>query len=100
MPVYVWRDGHWCDKRTGERMPIPEREGVCAPRAVIGDIEPYRSPVSGDVISGRAAKRDDLKRHECVDARELPSPTGGKFRSAKFAAKHGMPAHMVKEASE
>ena len=96
MAVYVWRDGHWRDKKTGELMPLPEREGPCAPMAIIGDIAPYQSPVSGEVVTGRAGKRDDLKRHGCVDAADLPSPTGGKVRKVETIRKYNLPETMLK----
>ena len=38
---------------------------------LIRDIEPYRSPISGRVVSTRAERRADLQRHGCVDARDL-----------------------------
>lgn len=94
MPVYVWREGHWRDKATGERAPM--RDGLCTPMFV-HDIAPYQSPVTGEVISGRAAKRDDLKRHNCVDAADLPSPTGGKFRTRKMVEKYRLPENLLKE---
>lgn len=34
---------------------------------VQGDIQAYESPVDGRYISGRAARRDDLLRHNCVE---------------------------------
>jgi len=34
---------------------------------VIKDIDPYVSIATGDVVSGRAAKREDLKRSGCVE---------------------------------
>lgn len=34
---------------------------------VQGDIPAYESPVDGRYISGRAARRDDLLRHNCVE---------------------------------
>jgi hypothetical protein len=96
MPVYVYRDGRMVDKHTGEPMnPEPLSGPFPAPR-VVGDIEPYQSPIDGRYISGRAAKADDLKRHNCVDARELPSPTGGKLRNRKFAEKRGL-THLLAE---
>ena len=41
-----------------------------APRAsrrlqIVADIEPYDSPVDGAYVGGRAAQREDLKRHHC-----------------------------------
>ena len=62
----------------------------------IPDIAPYQSPVTGEYISGRRAKADDLARNNCVDAADLPRVTDGKFRSRKFAEKRGL-THLLKE---
>ncbi len=64
----------------------------------IPDIQPYLSPVDGKYVSGRKAKQDDLKRNNCVDAADLPSPTGGKLRNKKFAKKWNMEHHLSEEA--
>lgn len=97
MPVYVFRGGRMVDKATGEPM-LPEgpREGPFPCPMTFGDIEPYRSPVDGRYVSGRRAKRDDLKRTGCVDAADLPSPTQGRFRNRRFAEKRGL-THLLKE---
>jgi hypothetical protein len=34
---------------------------------IMPDIEPYESPVDGRVVSGRASRREDLKRNGCVE---------------------------------
>ena len=90
---YRWDDDRrwFFHVETGEpapRLPCP------APH--IPDIAPYRSPVTGEYISGRRAKRADLDRHNCIDAGDMPSPTGKKFRDKEFAAKRGL-THMLKE---
>lgn len=90
MGIYVWRDGSFFDKRTGKEMILPKRERITTP-FVLSDIPEYKSPIDGRVISSRSARRDDLKRHNCVDARDFPSPTGGKFKNKEFCAKHGLP---------
>jgi len=38
-----------------------------SPPMVRGDLPPYESPVTGTLIQGRAARREDLKRHDCVE---------------------------------
>lgn len=35
------------------------------------DLPGYQSPVTGAWIEGRAARREDLRRHNCTDARDL-----------------------------
>jgi hypothetical protein len=92
MPTYrVADDGSLIDKETGNKL-IIERGTICAPM-IISDIQPYRSPVSGEYVGGRAAKREDLKKHDCVDANEL-RPSFGKrngVKSEKWAKRLGLP---------
>ena len=89
MGAYVWRNGAFVDKQTGEAMHKPFAGQVCMP-TVISDIPEYRSPIDGKPITSRSARREDLKRNNCVDARDFPSPTGGKIRNKAFAAKRGL----------
>ena len=96
MPIYVLRDGRMVDKATGEPMnEVPHVGPFPCPRS-IPDIEPYVSPIDGRYIGGRRSRRDDLDRYNCIDANELPSPTGGKLRNRKFAKKWGL-EHMLSE---
>lgn len=71
-------------------MPVPENASICAP-AIISDIPEYASPIDGRLISSRSARREDLKRNNCVDGRELASPTQGKFLNRAFCEKRGLP---------
>lgn len=71
MPTYIMRNGLLVDKHTGERMPLPADWKPVAPR-VQADIEPFLSPVTGEVIGGNAQRREDLKRHDCIDGRDIP----------------------------
>ncbi len=92
MPTYrVAEDGSLIDKETGQKLVIERRE-ICAPM-IITDIEPYRSPVSGEYVGGRAAKREDLKKHDCVDANDLRAPFGQRkgVKSGKWAKRLGLP---------
>jgi hypothetical protein len=87
MPRYVWKDGHFRDPRTGEPMPLPERDTICMPR-VISDLPDYVSPVTGQVVSGRAARREDLKRNDCVELDPPKRPRG--YKNPSFAHKRGL----------
>ena len=92
MPTYrVAEDGSLIDKATGEKL-VTKRSEICAPM-IISDIEPYRSPVSGEYVGGRSAKREDLKKHDCIDANEL-RPSFGKrkgVKSEKWTKRLGLP---------
>lgn len=89
MAVYVWRDGHWVDKKTGERMNVPERKELQLPRAYWRDIPEYRSPIDGRLISSRSERREDLKRNGCVEIDPPKKPRG--YKNPRFARKHGLP---------
>jgi hypothetical protein len=99
MAVYVCRDGRMVDKATGEPMNRGPHEGPFPCPRVVSDIEPYLSPVSGEVIGGNRQKRADLDRHNCIDTAELPRREGwGTFKNKKFAAKHGMTHRLAEDA--
>lgn len=86
---YVWKgDGFYAPD--GTPMDLPFAGQVVMP-AVISDIPEYASPIDGKMITSRSHRREDLKRNNCVDARDFPSPTGGKFRNKRFCEKHGLP---------
>lgn len=88
--IYVWRDGCFRDKKTGEPMDVPVRDEICLP-SVVSDIPEYASPIDGRLISSRSERREDLKRNNCVDARDFPSATNGKFLNKEFCQKRGLP---------
>ena len=94
MTVYVYRDGRMVDRDTGEPMVSGPYRPVTP--QVVHDIAPYQSPVSGEVISGRRAKRADLERNNCIDANDLPRKTDGTYRNRQFAEKRGL-THLLKE---
>ncbi len=91
MTVYVSRNGVMVNKATGEPMLTPEerKQPIALPH-VISDIEAYRSPIDGRVVNSRSDRRDDLKRHGCVEYEPSISPTKGKIRNKAFAAKRGL----------
>lgn len=92
MAKYIFKDGHFRDPQTGEPMEIPKRDHLAVPQ-VIHDIEPYESPIDGKVISGRAARREDLKKHDCIPYDEIKRQTApeGKFKNKRFSEKWGLP---------
>jgi hypothetical protein len=71
MPKYVLRANGWVDPDTGQPMPIPQRDGICVP-TIRGDIPDYVSPVTGKVVSGRAARRDEMAKHDLVEVPPRP----------------------------
>ena len=98
--VYDRELGIMVDKETRAPMVDPTAPYVPSAPISIADIEPFRSPVSGEYISGRRAKRADLDRHNCIDANELPSKTGGKLKNKRFAKKWGMEHLLHDDAKE
>ena len=56
---------------------------------VRGDLKPYRSPVTGKVIEGRVARREDLARSGC---REVdPSEYKPVYKNYEFCQKRRLP---------
>jgi len=81
--TYVWRNGQFVDKKTGEPA-ANKTDTICMPY-VRGDIAPYTSPVTGEVIDGRAARRYDLEKHNCY---EVDPPKNKYLKNERFAKKH------------
>lgn len=88
MPTYVMKQGLLVDKHTGERMPLPADWKPATPR-ILPDMEPFVSPVSGELIGGRAQRREDMKRHDCIDGRDIPRRPY--VLSEKYAKITGLP---------
>lgn len=90
MARYVWDKTlmKFVDPKTRELMPITDDNAICTPQ-IISDIEPYRSPVDGGYVGGRASRREDLKKHDCVPYEPTKSKPKG-FANPKFAKKHGV----------
>lgn len=91
MTRYVYRDGTWRDS-AGNPMDVPDR--IATPMFA-SDIEPYKSPIDGRVIGGRAARRDDLARNNCVPYEPMGNAPKG-LKNPKYAQKHGV-MHLLSE---
>lgn len=57
---WVWRNGQKTEV-TADYRPAPRHHNV------IGDIQPYRSMATGEIIGGRRQHRDHLKAHGLVE---------------------------------
>lgn len=90
MARYVWDTSlkKFVDPKTREPMPVKDDNAICTPM-IISDIEPYRSPIDGAYVGGRASRREDLKKHDCVPYEPTKSKPKG-FANPKFAKKHGL----------
>lgn len=91
MPVYIHdpETGRMIDKATGEPMVSDEQLKTVPPLpATFGDIPGYESPITGEWIEGRRAKRYDLEKHNCIDANEISKPK--KLKNERFVKKHGL----------
>lgn len=83
MTVYVFRNGQYVDKRTGEPMlSEQDRAKPIAAPMVVSDIPAYASPLGDGVIEGRAARREHFRR---TNTREV-DPSEWKSRSDQFKA--------------
>lgn len=65
-------DGKW------ELVPIDE-DSAPQVHAVFGDVQPYKSQITGEWIDGRKQHRDHLKRHNCVEVgNDIPKSQASK----------------------
>lgn len=69
MAKYVFKDGRFVNKETGAPLVPDEARANWKPQApyIISDIPDYPSPITGEMISGRVARREDLKKHGCFE---------------------------------
>lgn len=67
MAKYRFKNGQWIDLETGlpgEPKSVPWTDGPARPH-LVSDYEAYECPVTGKMIEGRAAHRENLKRTGC-----------------------------------
>lgn len=88
MAKFVWNGTQMVNKETGE--PMVSGEWVPTVPQVISDIEGYRSPIDGTWVEGRRARRYDLEKNGCVDARDLPKKRDATFKNERFIKKYGL----------
>ena len=85
------------DKSRMELVPVEEYQAPASAGVfVMGDIKPYKSMATGEMIEGRAAHREHLKRNNLVeigdawdkrlpDRKPIESPAGLKETIARIA---------------
>jgi len=88
MPKYHLREGRLVDVYTGEPLNTDNDYRPSIPY-VVSDTPGYRSPINGAWIEGRHARKEDLKRNDCVEV-DPPARKRG-FKNKRFAEKHGLP---------
>lgn len=67
-------------RRNGELIEITHERRPSSAPFIIPDLPEYQSPIDGKVISGRAQRREDLKRNGC-------RPWEGREQETKEAAR-------------
>jgi hypothetical protein len=79
-------------------MPLPERNEIVMPM-VRSDIEPYKSPIDGKMITSRSARREDLARSGCVPYEPMGNKPKG-VNNPEYAKKHGVMHLLTEEARD
>jgi len=88
MPKYRLNNGRLVNVDTGEPLNTDNDYTPAVPY-IASDTPGYKSPVTGEWIEGRHARREDLKRHDCVEVDPPPRKRG--YRNKRFADKYGLP---------
>lgn len=92
---YVFRNGEFVERKTGEPMNAPDR--IATP-FVLSDIE-YKSPLSLKTITSRSQRREEMKVHGVreVDPSEYKPVYRNKKRAERMRGEHdpnaGKPAY-------
>lgn len=84
------------DHELGRVVPRHESVKKAAGMQIIGEIESFRSPVTGEVISNRRELKNHNRQHEVVDRREMQ---GHKFEPPKLPSVAPELARAYKEAT-
>lgn len=82
---YIWQDGDWV---TPEQY-RPRRQIFAHSAMVVGDIESYRSTITGETIGSRSQHRNHLKDHDCFEV-----------GNEKLSGQHRAPAEMPSVAED
>jgi len=93
---YVYRNGAWRDPSTDELMDVPDRLAMPTVRS---DIQPYKSPIDGRMITTASERRDDLARNNCVPYEPMGNMPKG-VNNPKYAAKYGAMNLLTEEARD
>jgi hypothetical protein len=88
MACYVWKNGQWTDRESGEPMATPH-SGVVMPM-ILSDIPEYQSPIDGRPITSRSHRREDLKRNNCVPYEPSMKPKHQKFEAFEERRKRAL----------
>ena len=56
--TFIYRDGRLLEKKSDRK-----ETGL----QIIPDLKPYQSMITGETIDGRAAHRNHLRRHGCIE---------------------------------
>lgn len=78
--TYVIRNGKAVLKQEAEPLQVHQ---------IMPDIPDYRSPLGTGWVTSRSHRREELKRHNCVEVD--PGSFKPKYINERFARKHGLP---------
>lgn len=85
--TYVWRNGQFVEKRSGDVLRT-RSDRICMPY-VMRDIAEYASPIDGRPITSRSHRREDLLRNGCIEVEPRKKPRG--LKNSRFAKKRNLP---------
>lgn len=90
MATFVLRDGRMVDKATGEPMVSDDRRHEPPQIPQIMSFGAYNCPITGKRISTLRQHNENLKKHDCVEAKEWGGGLNGEIKNPRFAKKHNL----------
>lgn len=86
MARYIWDGTAWVDPGLFYARKPPRKRGAFNTPRISGDYEAYSCPITGKPIEGRAAHRENLKRHGCRVLEKGESREAKRRREESFNA--------------
>ena len=90
MPTFVYRNGQNVNKDTGEPMLTAAQR--CGPiqTPMVQAFTSYDCPITGKEITDPGMHKANLKKHNCVEAKEVSNGLNGEIKNHNFARKRGL----------
>ena len=90
MATFVYRNGQNVNKDTGEPMLTAEQRAAPLQTPMVQEFKAYSCPITGKDITDPGMHKANLKKHNCVEAKEVSNGLNGEIKNHAFAKKRGL----------
>ena len=90
MTTFVWNGSEMVDKASGEPMLSDTQRDAPLQIPQIMGFGAYDCPITGKRIDTLQQHNENLKKHNCVEAKEVSNGLNGEIKNHNFARKRGL----------